>query len=114
MTETVTPTQTRSQQLMTHYLTLKAAQEELDDQITAIKAELAQLNPTGGEILGKKILLSWPKRTNWKRLEADYPQTDYPQLYKIQLDQTAAKHEFSAAQLLAYQQTPDHPTVTIR
>jgi hypothetical protein len=100
--------------LMADYLTLVNRREMLNQQIDEIKAELARLNPAGGEILGKKIILSWPRRTNWRKLEADFPQDHYPQLYKTSLDQTAAKKNFSEVQLAAYQEIPDHPTVTIR
>jgi hypothetical protein len=103
-----------SEDLMNEYLTLVNQREYLNQQIDSIKAELAKQNPTGGKILGKTLSLSWPRRTNWKKLEADFPRDQYPQLYKISLDQAAAKKNFSEVQLAAYQEIPDHPTVTIR
>ncbi|WP_431800369.1 hypothetical protein [Microbacterium kunmingense] len=84
---------------------LKADAEYIQDQIAALDSRIIDgLNGQVGvhDVDGTKVEIREYSRTDYKRVEAEHPVEEYPQLYVTALDTDAVKSQFSPAALEHY------------
>jgi len=96
------------ERLVARRATLKADMEYMQGEIEGIDSQLLEL--LGGEvgthdIAGTKVQVREYSRLDTAWIEAQYPQAQYPQLYKTatSVDAAAVKKEFAPAVLAEHQ-----------
>lgn len=86
--------------LLTQRATLKAEQARLTDAIKAIDAAIKDAHPDAGTYGDSKIV--WQKgRISWKKVETDFPKTEFPQLY-TSFNSKEAENQIAPAILAQY------------
>lgn len=93
-------------ELVAQRVLLKADIADYEERIAQIDALLIERLDTVGahDVDGTKVTIREYSRTDYSRLEKDYPADSYPDLYvtKTALDQAAVKKSFAPAALDTY------------
>jgi hypothetical protein len=94
-------------ELLEQRATLCADIEYIADQVEQIDAQLiARLDTVGThDVDGVKVQIREYSRTDLKRLAADYPAEQFPQLYELTVSADAVKREFAPTVLDGYKVT---------
>lgn len=100
--------------LITIYLEIRERMEADKAQLEAIKERLLAISPTSMAYEAGKVQVSYPRRVNWRNVEAAYPVEKYPHLYKQVIDQTAVKSALAPSALDVFKQDASTASVTIK
>lgn len=102
------------EQLVDQALKLRAEREQITTLLDAVNQQIAELLPTGGDIDGHKVNVTYRRSLNTKTLEKDYPVGTHPELYDMKISTTKIRKNFAPTALENYTTTSSTPTVTIR
>jgi len=98
--------QQTTEELVAHRASLKADAEHIAERIAQIDAQLVERLAVGThDIDGTKVQVREYSRLDTDWVAAEYPQADYPQLYKTTtgVDLAAVKKQFAPAVLEEHQ-----------
>ncbi|MDY5132261.1 hypothetical protein [Actinotignum urinale] len=102
------------EQLIEQALKLREERENIDQLLTAIHSQIAELLPQGGDVDGHKVNVTYRRALDTKKLMAEYTAIKNPELYEPRLSTAKVRANFSPVQLENYMTTSASPTVTIR
>lgn len=100
---TTTTDTTRLEQLVLERTKLAADRKALDDRIHELDALLLPQLDNGKNTIGQfTVTVVEPATINKAAIETAFPVTDYPHLYKREVNLDACKQEFSPAALAQF------------
>lgn len=101
--------------LVDELVALEEQLEPIKARIEGIKAELAERHPDKGDYPAGdyKIKVTISQRLDAKKIEDDYPVTQYPEFYKRAVDTTYAKAVLQKQGVLEQYQVASAPSVKV-
>lgn len=102
------------QHLVTQLAYLQASYKRIGGLIEQTKDELAQLLPDGGMVGDSRVIVSWTRRLDARKIKENFPPEQFPQLYTPQIDTKRVREHISPARLHDFEQVSAKPVVSIR
>lgn len=93
----------RAKELADEFTALAEQAEQIKNRQDEIKAILADLLPEGGPAGDYRVTVTRPRRLDAKALEAAFPVTQHPHLYKPAISTAAVRAHIAEVDLAQYQ-----------